>query len=98
MTQKEVDAIGKSVAKKAKGDTVVWFTYPKGTSKKYKSEINRDRGWRVLGESGFDCVRSVAIDEDRSGSRFRRVEFIKVMKRDKKYAMSAKGKARAARK
>jgi hypothetical protein len=96
--QKEVDSIGKAVAKKTQGDAVVWFAYPKGTSKKYKSEINRDHGWRILGESGFECVRSVAIDEDWSGSRFRRVEFIKAMKRDKKYAMSAKGKARAARK
>ncbi|HLG60101.1 MAG TPA: hypothetical protein VI485_32470, partial [Vicinamibacterales bacterium] len=45
ITQKDVDTLGKSVAKKAKGDAVVWFAYPKGTSKKYKSEINRDRGW-----------------------------------------------------
>jgi hypothetical protein len=97
-TQKEVDSIGKTVAKKIKGDAVVWFAYPKGTSKKYNSEINRDHGWRILGECGFECVRSVAIDEDWSGARFRRVEFIKAMKRDKKYAMSAQGKARATRK
>lgn len=93
--QKEVDSIGKIAAKKAKSDAVVWFAYPKGTSKKYKSEINRDRGWGVLGECGFECVRSVAIDEDWSGARFRRVEFIKALKRDKKNAMSAQGKARA---
>jgi hypothetical protein len=93
--QKEVDSIGKAVARKAKGDAVVWFAYPKGTSKKYKSEINRDHGWRILGEGGLECVRAVAIDEDWSGVRFRRVEFIKTMKRDKKYAMSAQGKAKA---
>ena len=93
--QKEVDTIGKAVAKKAKGDAVIWFAYPKGTSKKYKSEINRDHGWRVLGDSGFEPVRAVAIDADWSGTRFRRVEFIKTMKRDKKYAMSAKGKVKA---
>nr|HEV7952998.1 hypothetical protein [Candidatus Acidoferrales bacterium] len=104
-TQKDVDSIGKAVAKRVKGDAVVWFAYPKGTSKKYKSEINRDHGWQVLGECGFECVRSVAIDEDWSGARFRRVEFIKAMNRDKKYAMSAQGpssvrtnKARATRK
>jgi hypothetical protein len=97
-TQKDVDSIGKAVAKKVRGDAVVWFAYPKGTSKKYKSEINRDHGWRILGESGFECVRSVAIDEDWSGARFRRVEFIKAMNRGKKYAMSAQGKAWAARK
>jgi hypothetical protein len=95
--QSEVDALATAVARKAKGDAVVWFAYPKGTSKKYKSEINRDRGWKILGEAGFESVRSVAIDEDWTGLRFRRAEFIKKMIRDKKYAISAQGKARAGR-
>jgi len=30
----------------------------------------------VLLESGFDCVRQVAIDDDWSALRFRRIEFI----------------------
>jgi hypothetical protein len=97
-TEKEVDTLGKIIARKAKGDAVVWFAYPKGTSKKYKSEIGRDNGWRALGARGFECVRAVAIDEDWSGSRFRRVEFVKTMKREKKHAISAKGKARAGKK
>jgi hypothetical protein len=96
--QREVDALAKTIARKAKGDAVVWFAYPKGTSKKYKSEINRDTGWSILGKQGFECVRSVAIDEDWSAIRFRRVEFIKVMNRDKKFAMTAQGKARLAEK
>jgi hypothetical protein len=37
----------------------------------------------------------VAIDEDWSASRFRRVEFIKTMTRPKEYRMTAQGKARA---
>jgi hypothetical protein len=48
--QQEVDALGKAIAKKVAGDAVVWFAYPKGSSKRYKSEINRDSGWKVLGE------------------------------------------------
>src|SRR6202051_586100 len=59
--QKEVDTLGKAVAKKTQGDAVVWFAYPKGSSKKYKSEINRDSGWQVLGDAGFEPVRMVAI-------------------------------------
>jgi hypothetical protein len=39
----------------------------------------------------------VAIDEDWSAARFRRVEFIKTMKRDSAYAMSKAGKARTAK-
>ena len=96
--QKEVDTLGKAIAKKAEGDAVVWFAYPKGSSKKYKSEINRDSGWKVLGEAGFEPVRMVAIDEDFSAVRFRRVEFIKTLTRGKEHRMSAQGKARAARK
>jgi hypothetical protein len=92
--QKEVDTLARIIAKKSAGDAVVWFAYPKGASKKYKSEINRDNGWQVLGNLGFEGVRSVAIDEDWSGARFRRVEFIKTMTRDKKHAMTTQGKAR----
>ena len=96
--QKEVDTLGKAIAKKAEGDAVVWLAYPKGSSKKYKSEINRDSGWKVLGDAGFEPVRMVAIDEDWSAVRFRRVDFIKTLTRGKEHRMSAKGKARAARK
>ena len=92
--QREVDSLGKAIAKSAKGDAVVWFAYPKGSSKKYKSEINRDGGWKVLGTAGFEPVRMVAIDADWSALRFRRVEFIKTMTRAKEHRMSPGGQAR----
>ena len=92
--QKEVDTLGKAITKKAQGDTVVWFAYPKGSSKKYKSEINRDSGWKILGDAGFEPVRMVAIDEDFSAVRVRRVEFMKTLTRGKEHRMSAQGKPR----
>lgn len=92
--QKEVDALSKTVARKTKGDAVVWFAYPKGSSKKYTCEFNRDRGWKELGQAGFEPVRQVAIDQDWSALRFRRVEFIKTMIRSSQMAMSEVGKAR----
>jgi len=92
--QKEVDTLGKTIGKKAEGDAVVWFAYPKGSSKKYKSEINRDDGWAVMGKAGFEPVRMVAIDEDWSAIRFRRAEFIKTMTRGKEHRLSAQGKSR----
>jgi hypothetical protein len=91
-TQKEVDSLGPQVAKKAKGDAVVWFAYPKGSSKKYTSQINRDNGWAVLGKAGFEPVRMVAIDEDWSAVRFRRVEFIKTMTRPAEARLTQKKK------
>src|SRR5690348_15266943 len=48
--QKQVDTLAPAIARKAEGDAVVWFAYPKGSSKKYKSQINRDSGWNVMGK------------------------------------------------
>jgi hypothetical protein len=73
----EVDALAGPVAARAVGDAIVWFTYPKGTSKKYKCDFNRDTGWDSLKAAGFDCVRAVSIDADWTGLRFRRKEYIK---------------------
>jgi len=75
--QTEVTRLSKVLAGKAEGDAILWFAYPKGTSKKYKCDFNRDSGWDELKKLGFDTVRAVAIDEDWSALRFRRVEFIK---------------------
>jgi len=94
--QHELYALSKAIAAKAKGDAVIWFAYPKKTSKRFKCEFNRDSGWHVLGAAGFEGVRQVAIDEDWSAIRFRRLEYIKSMKRDPKRAISNAGKKRVA--
>ena len=96
--QQEVNAIARAVTVKAKGDAILWFAYPKGTSKRYKCDFNRDSGWAALGAAGFECVRMVAIDEDWSAKRYRRAEFIKSMSRDPERAMSSVGKKKVARK
>ena len=79
--QKEVDQFADRIAKQSIEDAVIWMVYPKGTSKKYTCEFNRDNGWKRLGEHGFEPVRMVAIDEDWSALRFRRAENIKTMTR-----------------
>lgn len=96
LTQAEVDAVAAEFSEKTKGDAVLWIAYPKGSSKRYKCDFNRDTGWAVLGRLGFEPVRQVAIDEDWSALRFRRVEFIKEMTRS--FAMTEAGKAKAAQK
>jgi len=93
--QQEVDRLATAIAKKATGDAVIWFAYPKKTSKNHKSDIERDRGWQTLGDLGFEGVRMVAIDEDWTAVRFRRAEYIKALKRDESWAMSKAGKAKA---
>ena len=75
--QAELDSLARLLSRRAEGDALLWFDYPKTTSKNYKCEFNRDTGWDVLRRSGFDPVRQVAIDEDWSALRFRRTEYIK---------------------
>lgn len=55
---------------------MIWYAYPKGTSKRYKCEFNRDNGWDAVLAAGFDSVRQIAIDEDWSALRFRRILYI----------------------
>jgi hypothetical protein len=79
-------------------DAPFWCCYPKLSSKKYASDLSRDRGWQPLGDLGFEPVRQVALDEDWSALRFRKAERIKTLTRSADFAMSAVGKARASRK
>lgn len=76
-TQTELDRLAGQLAAKAAGDALLWFAYPKGTSRRYACEFNRDTGWQVLERAGFRKVRIVAIDEDWSALRFRRIEHVK---------------------
>lgn len=91
--QAEVDDVAQALLPKVEGDGVVWFVYPKGTSKRYKCEFNRDNGWQLVGKQGFEGVRMVAVDEDWSALRFRKVQHIKTMTRS--FAMTKEGKEKA---
>jgi len=90
----QVEKLAGLLGPKAPGDPVIWFAYPKGSSKRYTCDFKRDTGWQALGDEGFEGVRQVAIDEDWSALRFRRVENIKTMKRDPERAMTRAGRAR----
>ena len=65
----------------AADDQQIWLAYPKGTSKRYKAQINRDSGWKYLGGFDYESVRQIAINEDWSALRFRKTKFVKVMTR-----------------
>ena len=76
--QAELDKYSEQLAKAAQGDAIVWMVYPKGSSKKYRCEFNRDSGWAVLGAAGFEPVRMVAVDEEDTRRRkvMRRVSML----------------------
>ncbi|HRK28731.1 MAG TPA: hypothetical protein PK239_15765 [Chitinophagales bacterium] len=94
LTQEQIDNAIDLIFPKLNGDAVLWFCYPKGTSKKYKCDFNRDTGWETLGNYNLEGVRQVAIDEDWSALRFRKTEYIKTLTRRESYAISKDGKER----
>jgi hypothetical protein len=65
--------------------------HPKGSSKKYTASATGHR------HAGFEPVRMVAIDDDWTAMRVRRVEFIKNLTRPESFALSKEGKKRTAR-
>lgn len=79
---------------KLSNKTLIWFSYPKKSSKKYKCDFNRDNGWDIMGEHNLEPVRQVSIDENWSALRFRDVKEIKTMTRRKSMTLSEKGKAK----
>jgi hypothetical protein len=82
------------LARRLNGDGLLWFAYPKKSSKKYSVDISRDGGWEPLGALGFEGVRQIAIDDDWSALRFRQAGRIKSLTRSAKLALSAEGKKR----
>jgi hypothetical protein len=94
-TNQAVEAATQALTQAAEGDAQLWMVYPKASSKKYKCEFNRDTGWQALGDAGYEPVRQVAIDQDWSGLRFRKAEFIKSMRRNPDGAISSAGRAKA---
>jgi hypothetical protein len=94
MTLEQVDESAALIIPKIEGDAIIWFCYPKGTSKKYKCEFNRDSGWKTLGEYNLEAVRAVSIDQDWTALRFRKTEYIKTLTRTEDHAISKEGKER----
>jgi len=97
-TQAQIDDYIDIVFPKLEGDAVLWFCYPKSSSKKYRCEFNRDTGWSSLGKYNLEGVRQVAIDEDWSALRFRKIEYIKTLTRREDFALSEEGKKRTKKK
>lgn len=77
MTQAEVDRLSAAMVPLLAEDAVLWFAYPKQTSKKFRCEFNRDNGWKVLQVMEYEGVRMVAVDEDWSALRFRKQALIR---------------------
>jgi hypothetical protein len=58
-------------------DGILWFCYPKKSSKTFRSDIDRDHGWESLNKSGLHGIRLVSVNDDWSALRFRNARYIK---------------------
>ena len=54
-------------------DSVLWFAYPKGSSK-IKTDVNRDILWKLGEDFGITSVAAISIDAVWSAIRFRPIE------------------------
>ena len=48
---------------------LLWFAFPKKSSK-IKTDINRDVGWDVVTNAGWEGIATISIDDTWSGIRF----------------------------
>lgn len=93
--QDELNTLIPHIAGMLEGDAILWIAYPKQSSKRYTCDFNRDTGWAMLGQYQLEPVRQIAINDDWSALRFRKIEYIKNFKRNEKMALSTEGKTRA---
>jgi hypothetical protein len=75
--KEEAEELLKSIVPCLKDDAVFWLAYPKGSSKKYSCDFNRDTSWEICKPYQLLPVRQIAIDDDWSALRFRKKEYIK---------------------
>ena len=70
-TREELDGLISTVMPRLAPGAVVWFAYPKKSSRRYRSDITRDTGWEGLLPYDYEPVSQVALDEDWSALRFK---------------------------
>src|SRR3954465_3429973 len=63
----------KTNLKNTEVDSILWFAYPKGTSK-IKTDINRDTIRATGEEFGITTVTAISIDDTWSALRFRPID------------------------
>jgi len=73
----EVEILAPVALHNLTADGILWFCYPKKSSIKSTSGLERDKGWKALNDAGFYGIRMVSVDDDWSAMRFRNIRFIK---------------------
>lgn len=61
-TKAEVDQLAPKVAKALKPDSILWITFPKGSSK-IQTDLTRDKGWDVVRSLNLKWITLISVDE-----------------------------------
>jgi hypothetical protein len=69
----EVDKLAPKAIKAVMPEGMLWLAYAKGTSK-VKTDVNRDKLWKVMGTRGWEGIRMIALDDVWSLMRFKPAE------------------------
>ncbi len=72
----DVDNSAKTALQALKPGGLLWFTYPKKSSK-IKTDISRDEGWDAVRKLGMEGIALIAIDDTWSAMRFRPTSDVK---------------------
>ncbi len=72
----DVDDLAAGAIDALKPGGLLWFAYPKKSSK-VKTDISRDSGWESLAREGLRPVTQVSIDDTWSALRFRSVSEVR---------------------
>jgi hypothetical protein len=72
----EVDQHATLALDAVKKGGLLWFTYPKKSSK-IKTDVSRDVGWDAINGAGWEGIAVISVDDTWSAVRFRPHEDIK---------------------
>ncbi len=72
----ELERLGPNAVDAVKYNSLLWISYPKKSSK-IKTDLNRDSGWQVISDKGFEGISLVSIDDTWSAMRFREKDLVK---------------------
>lgn len=57
-------------------ETLLWIAYPKKSSG-IKTDLDRDHGWDILSENGYDGVSLISLNDTWSAARFKKADTVK---------------------
>ena len=60
--KKELASLAPKAAKALKPESILWISFPKGTSK-IQTDLTRDKGWEILQELDLKWITLISVNE-----------------------------------